>query len=267
MNCRYLLPVVLLAAFVLPATASAQEPVPLDLSVGLKGGAMMQAVTEVPELTPQQVRQYQPQRDDLSGFFGGFGVGPGFGLSLEARAWEVVGLETGFFYSLDHATGWVDKSINGNDVGRVLSDQQTSALHIPLLLKANAKTEMVKPFFGLGFEFVLQQTSSLDYRSEPEDGQHPGNIEQFEEQYANRNTIEPSSYTLLQLTTGIELDLGEIRIPFEIRAGYNLGWDESFEARVDAEGQGDNTEFRYNGEYLAHFGVFVGVMYDWELEL
>ncbi len=271
MNCQRLLSIVcfLSATFAFAATASAQSDggqsnankTRVDLSVGIKGGAAMSAVTEVPNLTPEQWTRYGA-RDDASGFFGAFGVGPAFGLALEARAWEVLGLETGFYYSLDHATGWLDKehSQSNTNLGRIYSEQETTALHIPLLLKVNANTEMIKPFFGLGFEFVLQQDSELSYRTDD------AAVEGFEAEYERRNRIEPSDYTLLQLTAGIEIDLGNIRIPVEIRAGYNLGWDDTFDARVDPRQQDDGSWLLfYNGEYLGNFGFFTGVMYDWDL--
>lgn len=253
------------ATFAFVGTASAQSggKTRVDLSVGIKGGAAMSAVTEVPELTPEQVMEYNARTDD-SGFFGAFGVGPGVGLSLEARFWEVVGLETGFYYSLDHASGWLDKEDDqtNTNFGRINSDQETSAFHIPLLVKVNANTEVIKPFFGLGFEFVLQQDSEISYRTDD------APVQPFVDEYERRNRIEPSNYTLLQLTTGIEIDLGDFRIPVEIRAGYNLGWDETFRARVDPQEQPDGEyEFVYNGEYLGNFGFFTGLMYDFDLML
>lgn len=234
-----------------------------DLSVGLKGGAMMSTATEVPNLTNEQMSEFNALNQD-SGFYPAFGVGPAVGLALEARAWEVVGLETGFYYTKDDATGWNDQKTNGKDRGRVFMDQETSALHIPLLLKANAPTTTIKPFLGFGVEFILQQSSSLSYRGEPETAGDPY-VERFAAQLAERNQIEPSSYTLLQLNFGIEIDLGELRIPVEFRSGYNLGWDSSLEARVEAEEQADgSTDLIYNGEYVAHFGVYTGVMYDFD---
>jgi hypothetical protein len=285
MNCRRSLFVVtcILTTFALTSTAAAQSVEPpaepataeagpddssnagktrLDLSIGLKGGVAMSAASEVPELTPQQQGQYQTFDD--SGIFGAFGVGPGIGLALEARIIEMIGLETGFYYTLDDATGWLDKNdANSNaNFGRIFSDQETSALHIPLLFKINAKTETVKPFLGLGFEFVLQQDSSLSYRTDD------APVQPFVDAYEGRNTITTSNYTLFQLTTGIEVDLGDIRIPIEIRGGYNLGFDDRFAERIDAEQRADGSyEFVYNGEYQGHFGFFVGVMYDYDLYL
>lgn len=265
MNCSRLLSFVCLIAATLAfsTTASAQDSgkTRLDLSVGIKGGAAMSAVTEVPNLTPEQWTRYGA-RDDASGFFGAFGVGAAGGLALEARVWEVLGLETGFYYSQDHATGWLDKehAQSNTNLGRIYSEQDTSALHIPLLIKVNAKTEMIKPFFGLGLEFVFQQDSDLSYRTDDRA------VEPFVAEYERRNRIEPSSYTLLQLTTGIEIDLGDVRIPIEVRAGYNLGFDDTFSARVDPREQDDGSYLLfYDGEYLGNFGFLTGVMYDFDL--
>lgn len=255
-----------LAALLLtPAAASAQTRI--DLSAGIKGGVAMSAHKEVPDLTFEQASRFNSNTGDDAGFYNGFGAGAGFGLMLEARAWEVFGLETGLYYRQDDSTGWSDKTINGVDRGRVYLDQDTTALHIPVLLKVNAPTETIKPFLGLGLQFVIQQTSSIDYRGERENP-NDATVDNFAANLNERNRIETSSYTMLQLTTGIEIDLGYIRIPVELRAGYNLGFDDSFEARVEAEQQPDGSyEFVYDGAYIGHFGVYTGVAYDWDLTL
>jgi hypothetical protein len=254
----------LLVCLCAAGTAEAQTRV--DLSVGLKAGVEMSATSEVPELSLSQQIQYLQPIDD-SGFFPGFGIGPGFGLAVEARFWEVVGLESGIYYMSDNITGWEDKTINGVDRGRVIMEQESSALHIPLLLKGVAMTDVVRPFLGFGLEFVIQQTSSLEYRAERENP-NDATIDQFADIYEARNRIATSTYTLLQLTTGVEIDLGYIRIPIELRAGYNLGWDDSFEARVEVEEQSPGAyTFTSNGENLAHFGFFTGVLYDYDFVL
>lgn len=271
MNCRRLIwaATCALASLVFATSAQAQEKTRVDVSAGLKFGAAMSTASKVPDLTNEQLRQYNQQYQDYddTGLYPSFGVGAGFGLALEARFWEVVGLETGFYYMQDDATGWEDKKVNGVDQGRIYMDQEVSALHIPLLLKANVNTDTIKPFIGFGLEFVLQQSSSLGYRTEPAE---PGYqyVDTLADHFEQRNDITTSSYTMLQLTTGIEVDLGYLRIPVEIRAGYHLGWDDSFDARVDPQQQDDGSyKFVYDGGYTGHFGVFTGVMYDYDFLL
>jgi hypothetical protein len=250
------LPVVLVAAlavFFLASEALAQTPV--DVLVGAKSGVSMPAGSEVPDY-----------RNSDSGYYPSFGAGAAFGMALEVRGWDVVGLETGLHYSLDNATGWSDKTVDCYDLGRVFMDQETSALHIPLLLKAVAKTTTIRPFIGFGLEFVIQQSSDVSYRSE-QDSQNVQGIEGYENHFSGRNRIATSSYKLLQLTAGTEVDLGELRVPIEVRAGYNLDHGDGFDDRVEIEQSDGSQRFVYNGEYKGHFGVFVGVLYAFDFVL
>lgn len=256
------------AAFLLTAAGLAQsgsaQDLPLDILVGAKGGVEMSATTGVDKLSPQQQLQYSAPTDD-SGFYPGFGYGPGFGLSLEVRLLNMVGLESGAYYMVDNVTGWNDKSVNQVPRGRVTSEQETSALHIPLLLKGVLPTGALKPFLGVGVEFVRQLDSSLEYRTERQIPQDM-TIDQYGTLYNARNSIETSNYTLLQLSTGVEIDLGYLRVPIEIRAGYQLGMDDAFDERVRTESDGGH-KFIYNGASLGHFGFFTGVIYDFDFLL
>lgn len=251
----------LLASFGVVGSAAAQ--VPMDILVGIKGGVAGTATSEVPKLSAADQARYAQPSDD-TGFYPGFGIGPGVGLSLEARLLGMVGLESGIYYMGDNLTGWQDKSVNGIDRGRVTMEHEVTALHVPLLIKGVIPTPGLKPFLSLGVEFVFQQSSSLEYRTE-RDNDNDATIDQYGPIFNTRNNVATANYTMLQLTTGVEIDLGVVRVPIEIRAGYNLGWDDSFDARVDAEGVGPDARFTSNGENLAHFGIFTGVVYDYEL--
>src|SRR5690554_3384877 len=248
------------------AMGSATAQVPFDLLVGIKGGVTGSATSEVPKLSQAQQIQYRQPTDD-TGFYPGFGIGPGVGLSVEARLLGMIGLETGLYYMGDHLTGWQDKSVNGVEQGRVTMEHEVSALHVPLLIKGVVPTAGIKPFLGLGVEFVFQQSSSLEYRSDSK-GANGNWVADHAEIFNTRNHTTEASYVMLQLTTGVEIDLGIVRVPIEIRAGYNLGWDDSFDARVEAEAGGPTAyTFTSNGENMAHFGIFTGVVYDYDLLL
>lgn len=238
---------------------------PIDILVGVKGGAEMTATSEVPKLTLQQQLKYGQPVDD-TGFYPGFGVGPGVGLTLEVRLWKVLGLESGLYYMADDVTGWNDKKVNNVERGRVIMEQTTSALHVPLLLKGVINTQGIQPFLGIGLEFVFQQGNSLAYRTERKNP-NDWTIDQFGTIFEARNRISTSDYTLFQLTTGVEIDLDYVRIPIEIRAGYHLGWDDGFDQRISATQDGPNGSYVFtsNGASLAHFGFFTGVVYDFDL--
>lgn len=288
--CVSSLTVCLLAALAVPTTATAQEQepdlsktsaepsgVPFMVSFGLKGGVNMQGGSEVPDLSAAQLTEYNlsdSKQSEDSGIYGHFGAGPAVGGFVEVRFLEMIGLETGLVYAQDNATGWEDKLINGVEQGRVSHDLEVNALHVPILFKANVKNETIKPFVGIGTEVVIQQKSELSYRADAENsssypdsfvegaGGQPG----FEE----RIKTTTSTYATLQLNFGMEVDLGEVRIPFEIRTGFNPSFKgDDFDARMDAKPrEGDQFyDFVYDSKYLGHVGIYTGIAYDFEMNL
>ena len=78
-----------------------------------------------------------------------------------------------------------------------------------------------------------------------------------------RNQIEPSTYVGLGATAGLEIDLGFLRIPIELRGLYNVNYNDSFAERVKVEGNDpNNVKFTYNGMYQGHFGFSIGLLYN-----
>lgn len=239
------------------------EAFPVDLSVGLKGGASLTGAPEVPEGATVSNNGSRNRLDPQ--YFGIFGVGGGAGLSLDARFFEAVGLETGFYYMADNAKGTNDiSSPSGETLAVWTQRQSTRALHVPLLVKGSIPSGKVRPYLGLGFEFVSQNASTLEYSGEDAD-----QANQTLEELDDRNDIETSNYTMFQGTIGMEIDAGPVRIvPFEIRVGYNLGWQPTFDERVDVETDGSgNTRLVYDGQYIGHAAIFTGVYYRWDLKL
>jgi hypothetical protein len=247
------------------AAEASKEGVRLDIMAGLKGGLNGSWLTEVPEDSRVNLggRDYIIDPD----YYPGFGLGGAIGIAVDVRAWGVVGIETGLTYSYDNARGWNDlkDGASGQVISRINQDQSTTSLRIPLLIKVSSPDGMVKPVLGLGFEFVRQLDSSLEYSEERRAGQlAPGELERLQ----NRNLIEPSNYTLGVLSLGLEIDFGPLRMPIELRAAYNLGYDSSFDERIRTEGDNpNNARFYYNGAYQGHFGLFLGLVYDYELIL
>lgn len=190
------------------------------------------------------------------------GAGVTGGLTLEGRYNDIVGLETGFFYSRDNAAGWVDKRHANTDqrLATIHSEQRTSALHIPLLLKASVPTEHVRPFIAGGFNFVFQNSSELEYRQERA-GNNRYATEQDMQRLNDRNQIEPSNYAQVHGSAGVELLIEDIRIPVELRLGYTLGYDQAMDQRA----RGQDGQIIYDGVYLGHFGIFVGALYEFDV--
>ena len=241
--------------------AQAQEaPSRLDLSIGLKGGMNGAWTTEVPEDSRVKIGSQDYIVDPE--YYPMFGLGGDFGLALEVRAFGLVGLETGVRFSFDNAKGWNDKkdAASGVVIARVNQEQSTTSIRVPLWLKLSATSGLVRPFMGLGIEYVNQTESTIEYTVENRAGTYdPGRL-------SSRNLIETSSYTGVGGTLGLEIDLGFLKIPIELRGLYNLNYDESFAGRVRVQGDDPNTaNFYYNGAYQGHFGFSIGVLYNYSI--
>lgn len=228
----------------------------IDVNVGLKGGLGGVAVSGVP--TDSLI--ISGNFGEKAEFYPMFGLGGTGGLALEVRALDMLGLETGVYWSNDSAEGWNEKTFE--DTGAVVSvwhqKQETSALHIPLLLKLNVPSPLARPFLGLGAEFVRQRTSTLSYREEVRLGTVSGLS-----RVQDRNQIETNNYALILLTTGVEFSLGPVRIPVELRAGYNLAFDKNLDARTRRDSA--TGKVYYDGAYQGHFGLTTGVLYSFDL--
>ena len=239
-------------ASVAPASAAAPaataEPFPLTLSIGLKGGLVGSAVSGVPEDQPFHSNWIDPN------YYPMFGLGGAVGVAMEARVIDILGLETGLHISYDNGDGYEDiNTVSGQKLGRINQKQRTTAYHIPLMLKASVPNAMVRPTFGIGAEFVLQQDSTIEYDNA---------------QLDTLNDIETSSYTMIMTSFALEFDLGVVRVPLELRFGYNLGFGSTASDRVRVDGDSIQTSTRYyNGAYQGHFGIFTGIIYDYDLFL
>ncbi len=246
------------------AQEAASEPFELQFAAGFKGGVNGVAghgFDNNSRITGTDGNVYEFSRPE---YYGHFGVGGTGGLSLEARALGFVGLEFGFFYSQDNADGYVDKNDarTGQTLTRITSEQRTTAYHIPILLKLNVPADVIRPFLGVGFEFVRQIDSSLEYDQEPGLGRATdGEMNALR----NRNQIEATNYTLFAFTAGIEIAAGPVKIPFEVRGGYTLGFDRDADSR--ARYDTDTNQIIYDGVYMGHFGIFTGVLYEFDLLL
>ena len=68
-------------------------------------------------------------------------------------------------------------------------------------------------------------------------------------------------------TVALEIDLGPVRIPIELRGGYNTGFRKDLSERAEASGSGTYPDFRYDGKYEGHFAMYTGILYSYDLEL
>jgi hypothetical protein len=241
---------VLVGILLVSSSAFAQNPFKLNMGVGLKGGLNGSGGVGVPENETFPFNGGQIGGDPE--VYPMFGLGGAVGVALEARAFDIVGLETGLHLSYDNGNGYEDKNdaITGRTYITINQEQRTTALHIPLLLKLVVPGAVVRPVFGLGVEFVLQQSSTLEYDTQPT---------------VNPHAIETTNYTLGMFTAGLEFRAGAVRIPLEFRAGYNLNFSNKASDRVRFDGNSSATAtIVYNGAYQAHAGLFTGIIYDYD---
>lgn len=242
---------IVLCSLTLSSVASAQDPFSLSMGVGLKGGINGNGYTGVAEGDSLPLNNQQVTGDPE--IYPAGGVGGAIGLHLDVRAFDLVGLETGLHLSYDNADGYEDKNVNGVTAGRDNQTQRTTALHVPLLLKFWVPGLMVRPVFGLGAQFVFQQDSTLE---------HDNAGGRF---ITNPRTIETSNYVLGMLTAGLEINVLYVRIPIELRLGYNLGFGSAASDRVRLEGNNPGTAtVVYDGAYQFHAALFTGIIYEYD---
>jgi hypothetical protein len=242
-------------------TPAHADELDVDGAFGLKGGVLTTGAPEVPENGTYQANGMTREAGD-SDLIGMFGAGGAFGPHVQLLFNRTFGVETGLQWTGDRAKGNNDLLDPESDeqIGTMYQTQRSPAVHIPLLLKLQPPFEGVRPVLGVGVEFVRQLNSQLTYESE---GQTRTKDVQ---RISRRNEIEASNYTLLQFTAGAEFDADPFVIPVELRLGYNLGWNNSFSDRVRVESpNADPPRFVYNGEYLGHLGLYVGVEYRWDI--
>ena len=250
-----------LALALTASTAFAQtKPPQLEIAIGVKGGMNGSWTQEVPEDSRFKVNNQEYVVDPE--YYPLFGLGGDIGLALEVRAWSLLTLETGLKVSFDNGEGWNDKKSAGSGtvITRITQKQTTQSWRIPLMLKIGGTSGLVRPFFGVGAEFIIQSQSNIEYTEEKRAGSlDPESLRRLKE----RNQIEPSTYVGLGATAGLEIDLGFLRIPIELRGLYNVNYNDSFAERVKVEGNDpNNVKFTYNGMYQGHFGFSIGLLYN-----
>ncbi len=238
----------------------------LNVAIGLKGGlngSVVNGVSEGDTFTSDGIELTIPQGPDI---YPMFGLGGSIGGFLELRALDIVGLELGLFQSWDNGNGFEDKNNagTGQTVGRIDQEQRTSAIHFPVSVKASIPGKLLRPTFGIGAEFVFQNSSTLAYSSDAftianqDDGYAFGGV---------NYKIQPSNYVNFLVSFALEFDIDPIRIPIELRLQINPSFKSDLEPRVNASGtRNNNLTIVYDGIYQAQFSFFTGIAYDFDIK-
>lgn len=176
----------------------------------------------------------------------GFGGGSsGWGLFIEGRYVEILGLEIDFIHSSDHGRG--DITWNG---AKYTVEIGQSAWHVPFLIKGNIPLPLITPCVFVGPEFV--------FPSDPSATSTPA--------YPAGLSASNSNYTLLTGGLGAELRLPipkvNIRIPISFRASYNPSIPSSVFERWDYTAFGNPiTNIKSNWKYHTQMTFGVSVYY------
>lgn len=258
-----------------------EEGFALTLSAGLKGGVAGAGGYDVPRTqsvigpggreVPGEAGS-TPSSDDFPHYspeiYNHFGGGMNVGAVSQLRLYRFLSLEGGVHRSRDNASGYVEKNRDGQHLSTIHSHQSTIAWHFPFLVKLNAAHDVVRPFLGVGIQWVVQQRSHLRYSQEVHSERYATD-DQLDE-LDRRNQIETSSYPVGLFAAGLEFTVGprflRFTIPIEFRAGYNLRYGDDFRGSdLSERARAEDGQLIYDGAYAGHFAIFTGVLYEFDM--
>lgn len=163
------------------------------------------------------------------------GTGSGGGLALDFRYKGIIGLEIGFLFTEEEASGEV------NDFDLTLSH---SATHIPVVLKLAAPTELIRPYALIGWQFSFVSNSKADFEA-------GGNV----------FTTKDEDYGGLAFGFGLEVALPiegvDIRIPLTVRGMWNTSITDKGADRASYDPA--RNEITYSTAFEYHAGGTLGI--------
>lgn len=249
----------IVAALVLggPVSASALNIPLIDLRVGVRGGANVNILPDVDE--PDQAGLVYP------GFLG-LGWVVGGGISFDYM--DIVGIEIDFLYSSEKASGAVewDRDLGG-DNKKEESDftLEATALHIPILIRGQIPTGLVRPFLHVGVDFAVNRDNAdmvVERRGDAPpftEGCTVGiDCDPFPQELYGANNVD--SATSLLIGVGVDIDVRDtVTIPIELRGLLRPGMSSSVVDRVtEVEGQ---PRYLYNNEWQYQVFIMFGANY------
>jgi len=206
-----------------------------QFNVGVKGGMNLNLLSKPNGLS-----------DAAPGFVG---LAGGFGLALEALAFDVVGLELDVFFANTEGKGDVEY----NGVVNIEHKLTTSELQIPLLLKAQIPVALVKPFIGLGITWVRQSEATYVVGEGLSVDTDVGDL--------------TSNYAMWTFALGAAIDLNYVRVPIEFRGLYQ-SLDNTLEERAILETSGNQiTKLGIYPKWEGQVWVLVGVEFSRGLDV
>jgi hypothetical protein len=173
----------------------------------------------------------------------------GGGLMIDARFYDVVGLEIDLIQSTDEGSGTL--TWNGFDHDITIGQ---SALHVPVLFKASLPAGLVSPSIFLGPEFVFVGDATASA------------VAETRLEFEARN----SNYTAFAFGIGFEFALPtpivDLRIPLTLRGSYNPGVSDKLSDRMELTNQtsavsGSGFRYESNPQYQALFTLGVAAYF------
>ncbi len=222
-------------AIALLTAAAFADPLPLKGGAGVffhAGGTFMN----------------QPLENEVDGYLvpaqGWGGFGPGGGLALELRAFDVVGLELDIIRRTDVAR----TTFTLSGVGEFPFEARQPAWHIPVLVKVGMPTGVVRPNLVGGGQFIIP--------GDPSNTQ-PDGIE-------IDVTTRSEAYKAWAFGLGFEFAPKglpiDLRIPLNLRGAYNTGVGNSSSERADYTFFGDTiSAIDYRTVWRWHASASLGV--------
>lgn len=185
---------------------------------------------------------------ELAPFSAMAGFSPGGGVSLDVRAFGIVGLEVDAIRSID--TGMSNYTVNDVEVPFRVTQP---SVHVPVLLKVFMPTAVIQPNLQLGAQFIVPLETRLDV-----DGNLPFDL---------RASATPYMVWTVGLGAEVKLPIAgaDIRLPIAARAGFNTPYSKSAADRAiyALDGEGYVTSMDMDSAWQYHGAVTAGLTWYW----
>lgn len=261
---RFWMGILAALAITVPSTAShALDIYGVDLKLGLRGEV---GANWLPGPTDLDDRDTARPYDTF------VGMGGGFGLAMQVRALDIVGLEIGWLRTFDTASAII--SLEGiNSVRCEVGDSCPSAEiearlshqadHIPILLQLSLPTGLARPFANVGVDFVVKrharelelvERDTWPENLDPvEDADLIGAWEQSAEaQYlfdGGINRGRRGAYAGIVGGVGVNITIKDIEIPIELRTTWYPIIGESIHERGVFAPEGSEYDPRFAAQF------------------
>lgn len=250
----------------------------VDLKLGVRGGPNV-------AFLPRPVDSGEDDAINPQALF--YGVGWNVGTAIQVRAFDIVGLELGWFYASEQAEARIElEGVSDCSNGPRCSVQEAGARldynahHLPLVLQIAAPLGTARPFVTTGIDFVIARNnrSFSTFERDP----YPENLDpatqgdlierwdnSVEAAYLRNATLNrdhPERIAGIIAGVGLNIAVDKIEIPVEFRlniypvTGSNLSERGVF-APAGTETYDDRVTVQYNDTWNYQLFIMVGLDY------